>query len=620
MKILVYGAGVVGSLYAARLHEHGHEVTVLARGARLDKVREHGLVLHDVSSNTQFQVRVPVVAALAPDDYYDLVLIAVQKNQVKDVLPALAANHASPLLLFLGNNAAGGQDITEALGPSRVLLGFPGAGGHREGSTIHTIAARKGGKFVTTIGELDGSRTPRLETVAHVLEEAGFPVAISADIATWLRCHAAFIVPMAAAVHMAGCDQMRLSRTNDALVLMARAIRETMDVLQAHRLEIVPPAFRRFGWVPEPLLVLLVRHLIKTPFAETAIVAHACAARDEMIELANELRALVQTSPVPASAFNELCTYLEAEAQPIEDGSATLRMNWLGVHIPLLTGAAMLGLLVRLGVLARQNTRDRAAGQLEQVGKRQREQGVLVGVLVLLGVAVVLVERRLCRNSLVDQSHIFTDTGETAIALANTAPDGTPSASEHEAKAETATSATDARIGVYYGTVSGGTRDAAERIQRAFVALGVDSVQVVNIASADIATMQTHDMIIFGTSTYGDGELPEDWNNAYPLLDGANMHGKRVALFGLGDQVNYADNFQSGMGVLAQKLRERGAEIVGRWPTSGYQFLESRAVDNGHFVGLSLDYNNQRDLTDARVQAWVQQLVAEVELLQAKEA
>jgi 2-dehydropantoate 2-reductase len=107
MRILVYGAGAVGSFNAARLAEGGHDVTLLARGRRLLELQEHGVVLENVRSGQRTVATVSLTEALGPEDAYDLVLVAMRRHQVSAALPALAANTHTPSVLFLGNNAAG---------------------------------------------------------------------------------------------------------------------------------------------------------------------------------------------------------------------------------------------------------------------------------------------------------------------------------------------------------------------------------------------------------------------------------------------------------------------------------------------------------------------------------
>jgi 2-dehydropantoate 2-reductase len=171
MKILVYGAGVIGTLYAARLQQAGHEVTVLSCGPRMRDIERHGLVLEDVRTGTQSVTRVTVVAQLLPGDRFDLALITVRRDQLSPVVSALASNAGIPTLLFLLNNPSGSPALVNALGTSRVLLGFPGAGGAIEGHVVrYVIIAQQ----PTTIGEPSGSRTPRLQHLLETFRAADF--------------------------------------------------------------------------------------------------------------------------------------------------------------------------------------------------------------------------------------------------------------------------------------------------------------------------------------------------------------------------------------------------------------------------------------------------------------
>lgn len=140
MRILVFGAGPLGSLMAARLHEAGQDVTLLARGQRLADLRTYGVVLEDAVSGEREVVPVPTIDRLAPNDRYDLIMVVMRKNQALAILPLLAANTATPTVLFLMNNAAGAADLCAALGRERVLLGCPAAG-WRTGGPCHAHCA-----------------------------------------------------------------------------------------------------------------------------------------------------------------------------------------------------------------------------------------------------------------------------------------------------------------------------------------------------------------------------------------------------------------------------------------------------------------------------------------------
>jgi len=165
------------------------------------------------------------------------------------------------------------------------------------------------------------------------------------------------------------------------------------------------------------------------------------------------------------------------------------------------------------------------------------------------------------------------------------------------------------KIALFFGTQTGNTEDLAERIQSEFG--GTSVVTVTDISEASTDDFAACDRLIIGCPTWNVGELQADWAGFFDDLDSIDFSGKSVAYFGAGDQVGYADNFQDAMGILEEKISSLGGKTVGFWPTDGYDHNESLAVRNGKFVGLAIDEDNQSDLTDERITAWVAQLKSE---------
>ncbi|MBW4693428.1 MAG: flavodoxin FldA [Lyngbya sp. HA4199-MV5] len=165
------------------------------------------------------------------------------------------------------------------------------------------------------------------------------------------------------------------------------------------------------------------------------------------------------------------------------------------------------------------------------------------------------------------------------------------------------------KVGLFFGTQTGNTETIAETIQKTF---GGDSVVTLhNAADAEATDLEGYEYLIVGCPTWNIGEMQSDWEGLYDELDNIDFSGKKVAYFGPGDQVGYADNFQDAMGLLEEKISELGGTTVGYWSTEGYDFSESKAVKNGKFVGLALDEENQSELTDERISTWVAQLKRE---------
>ena len=139
MKTLIFGAGPLGSLYACLFHKAGHDVTILARDEHFDFIVSHGIVLLNEFTQEKVIEKVRVVDKLTVEDSYDLVIVIMRKNSIKNVLPALSINKKIKHFLFIGNNAVGFDDYLKHLPKEKVLFGFPGCGGSRINHIVHYI-------------------------------------------------------------------------------------------------------------------------------------------------------------------------------------------------------------------------------------------------------------------------------------------------------------------------------------------------------------------------------------------------------------------------------------------------------------------------------------------------
>ena len=156
---------------------------------------------------------------------------------------------------------------------------------------------------------------------------------------------------------------------------------------------------------------------------------------------------------------------------------------------------------------------------------------------------------------------------------------------------------------IIFGTSTGTCEDLAGRIG---AKLGVDNI--INVTDLNDSVIADNDNLILGTSTWGAGELQDDWYDGIKVIQGANLSGKTVALFGCGDSESYPDTFVGGMAELYNAAKNAGANIIGAVSTDGYTFDESEAVGDGKFVGLALDEVNEDDKTDERINAWVEEI------------
>jgi len=157
------------------------------------------------------------------------------------------------------------------------------------------------------------------------------------------------------------------------------------------------------------------------------------------------------------------------------------------------------------------------------------------------------------------------------------------------------------KIGIFYGSSTGQTEKVAEKLQ---LLLGEENAELINVDIATKEDIEKYPYLIFGTPTWGVGEMQDDWEDFSETVVKANLKGKKIALFGLGDQDTYPDSFADGVGVLYDKIKDK-ATIVGQWPKTGYLFHESEAYRDKSFVGLILDQENQPEKTAERLEKWI---------------
>ena len=161
------------------------------------------------------------------------------------------------------------------------------------------------------------------------------------------------------------------------------------------------------------------------------------------------------------------------------------------------------------------------------------------------------------------------------------------------------------KTGIFYGSTTGTTEAVAQQIA---AALGVDKTDVHEVSAMTPELIAACDVLVLGTSTWGAGDLQDDWYDGVETLRGADLSGKTVALFGCGDGASYPDTFCGAMGVIYDTVVSCGAQVVGSVPTDGYPFDDSEAVRDGQFVGLAIDDINESDKTADRIAAWAGQL------------
>jgi flavodoxin I len=161
------------------------------------------------------------------------------------------------------------------------------------------------------------------------------------------------------------------------------------------------------------------------------------------------------------------------------------------------------------------------------------------------------------------------------------------------------------KTAVIYGSSTGTCEDIAQRIA---MKLGLDKIEVINVATLTEDVVAHHDNLILGTSTWGAGDLQDDWFDGVKTLQSCDLTGKTIALFGCGDSESYSDTFCGGMAELWNAVSDKGATLIGQVPTDGYTFDDSASVVDGQFVGLAIGEVNEGDKTDSRIDSWVAEI------------
>ena len=310
MKVLIYGAGVLGSYLAHEWMAAGHEVTLLARGKRLEDLKKHGLVIRHHMQRTTTADHPQLVEELGPEDAYDAVAAVMQKPQMEAILPILAANRRCGLFLLIGNNGEAEKTQERFLslseGKPTVLYGFLAAGGRREGEKVVCIRREKPS---LTLGSVPaGTDCPTILT--PLFEKVNVQLKYAADMGAWLKYHIAMILPICYAIHWAGGSMKRLGLSRRMFLTGVKGIGEAIRVLESLGIPNEPPTDDASLKNPAFKLRLLLRIICLLPMGKLMAGDHAMSALHEMNELSREMDALRQKAGIPTPALEELRNHL----------------------------------------------------------------------------------------------------------------------------------------------------------------------------------------------------------------------------------------------------------------------------------------------------------------------
>lgn len=307
---MIFGAGVLGSYYASKLYAANINVKILARGQRLKDIKQYGIIIDNIFTGEKINQYVPVVDSIKSDDEYDIVIIIMRKNQISSILPLISQNEKIKAVIFMGNNGKGASEYIENLGSERVILGFPSAGGRREGHIIKLVASEK---TPIILGELEEPISLKLKQIVNEFNKAGIRVKVSKNIDAWLKTHLALVLPLAGGIYFAGGDNYQLAKDKEGIILVVNAIREGFRVLKTLKIPILPKKFKFMFKFPRSLIVRQLAKGLGTESGELALRDHAIAAQDEMRTLANEFKELIKKSGIPTPVLNTLYQYFEKD-------------------------------------------------------------------------------------------------------------------------------------------------------------------------------------------------------------------------------------------------------------------------------------------------------------------
>lgn len=284
MKLLIYGAGVIGSLYAALFREAGYDTTVYARGQRFTSLKKDGLLYE--KNGKIFKAKIRAIDRLEAKELYDFIFLTVKENQVHAALDELRSNH-SPNIVTMVNTLERYDRWEEICGANRIIPAFPGGGGSIEDNILKASLTPR---IIqpTTFAEINGEKTERIKTLAAIFRKSKIPCQIVKDMQPWQICHLAMVVPIADAYYQAKNPETVWSE-NNVMTGTAKQLKRNFDKLWSRGIAITPGKLHIFRILPTCLLSFALRIVFKSRFGILFMYQHSMKAADEMNRLHDQL-------------------------------------------------------------------------------------------------------------------------------------------------------------------------------------------------------------------------------------------------------------------------------------------------------------------------------------------
>ena len=291
MNLLIYGAGVIGCLYAALFSDAGHNVTIYARGQRLEILKKNGLLYSQ--NNRIMKAELTIIDKLEDDDLYDFIFLPVRENQVYIALRELK-NNCSPNIVTMVNTLEPYSNWEEICGKGRIVPAFPGAGGSFDENVLHASLTPR---FIqpTTFAEISGEKTERLLKLASLFKQANIPYQIVQDMHAWQLSHLAMVVPIADAYYMADNPE-KAGYDGKVMLYTAKQMQRNFSALHKLGIELSPPKMNFFRLAPVSILSMGLSFVFRSKFGNMFMYQHSMKAPDEMRQLHEQFYRYIKSS------------------------------------------------------------------------------------------------------------------------------------------------------------------------------------------------------------------------------------------------------------------------------------------------------------------------------------
>lgn len=299
MKILVFGAGVLGCNLARNLFRAGKDVTLLARGKWAEEIQKNGLQIKDKFSPKVSVSRIPVVTELAPEQLYDVIFVVVRYTQIDGIMEALRANPTKNIV-FIGNNVRT-RALTASLPEKNVLFAFASSAGHRESDRVASVDLKK-----ITIGQIAGAASNE-RLVGQIFDSTKYKVVYEPNMEDYLLCHAAFVLPVAFACYKVDGDLKKLKGNTAYFQRMIDANIEGYRAIRNAGHEILPIEDKNFESEKYRKTCLrFFKLMCATGLGKICASDHAMNAVDEMSALNRDLKQFFEENGAEYPVWKEL--------------------------------------------------------------------------------------------------------------------------------------------------------------------------------------------------------------------------------------------------------------------------------------------------------------------------